>query len=227
MGWAAISVAQLNDLRQQAVVSLGEAFSIASMYDINVHLIRPACEQHGKPYAHIVNDGNLLKVQVFVSHAWAENFGEFVNSVNAAFHQWTVKPNIWICACALLQSSDPKVVAHQVASRDPRKAPFTRALRMAEKFLVVRNRSVDIYSRIWCYWELAAAHEVGFLDKAGSLMVAGPATFAEDGPVDIANANASSLSDKATILGHLIVKGSYASTNQKLTQVRQHVAELV
>jgi hypothetical protein len=224
--WAAISLEQLNAVRQEAKVLLGAKYLEATMYNINQLLIRPKCERAQKPYAHIVNGNALLHVEVFVSHAWAENFDEFVNSVNRAFHLCPIKPNVWICAFALVQSSDPKVIEQQVGlNRDPRGAPFTRALRRAEKVLVVRNRAVDLYSRIWCCWELAAASGYGFLRRPGALMIAGPATFSQGKQVDIAHANASNERDKDRILQHLRNKGSYTEVNDKLTLVKNHVAE--
>merc|ERR1712137_672512 len=142
--WAAISLEQLLAIRSQAAATLGEAYTTATMHDINSLLIRPACERERKPYAHILNGSSLLRVEVFVSHAWAENFEEFVESIRKAFHLWPVKPSLWICAFALVQSSDPKVVQQQVGlSSDPHKAPFTKALAKAEKFLIVRNRTMD------------------------------------------------------------------------------------
>lgn len=224
--WAAISLEQLHELRERAQLLLGDAYATATMYDINLHLIRPTCEQEAEAYARVVNRGNLRKVQVFISHAWAENFDEFVNSVTAAFECWPVKPNIWICALALLQSSDPKVVEKQVGlSTDPRKAPFSRALAMSQKLLVVRNRAVDLYTRVWCCWEFAMALELGFMNEVGMVMVAGPATFADAGAVDVAQACASNPADKEKILRHLLVNGTYKETNEKLTLIRQHISD--
>jgi len=224
--WSAISLEQLNAVREKAKALLGAQYARATMYDINQLIVRPACEVAQKSYAHIVNDGAFLHVDVFVSHAWAENFEEFVNSVNRAFHLCPVKPTLWICAFALVQSSDPKVVQQQVGlNQDPNKAPFTKALRKAEKVLIVRNRAVDLYSRIWCCWELAAAAEYGFLRRPGALMVAGPAVFSRNNKVDVSQAHASNEDDKIRILRHILNTGSYKDVNNTLTQVQNHEAE--
>jgi len=206
---------------------LGARYAEATMYDIIQFVVRPACEVEQKAYAHIVNPGAFLHVEVFVSHAWGENFDEFVSSVNRAFHLCPVKPTLWICAFALVQSSNPTVVQQQVGlSEDPSKAPFSRALRKAEKVLIVRNRTVDLYSRIWCCWELAAASEYGFLKRSGALMVAGPAAFSQDKAVDVTHANASNSNDKVRILLHILKNGSYDAVNETLTRVQNHVAEI-
>ncbi len=81
--------------------------------------------------------------------AWAEPFQQFVESINSAFLHEPHEPHLWICAAALFQTTNKDEIAKQLGS-DPNAAPFTKALRQAERFLVVRNRAVDLHDRIWC-----------------------------------------------------------------------------
>eukprot|EP00931_Biecheleriopsis_adriatica_P061499 TRINITY_DN3697_c0_g1_i1.p1 TRINITY_DN3697_c0_g1~~TRINITY_DN3697_c0_g1_i1.p1 ORF type:complete len:490 (+),score=78.36 TRINITY_DN3697_c0_g1_i1:48-1472(+) len=202
--YAAISYEQLLEMRQQAREKLGQQYATATMHDINRHIIQPACETHGKCYAHILNGHDLKFLQVFVSHSWAENFEEFVMAVEGAFANWPVKPSLWICATALMQSSDMSKVALQVGTgTDPSKAPFTRALAKAKKLLIVRNTTLDIYSRIWCCWELFIAHKQGLIQKPGAVMICGPSCRSQSRSVDIENAHASNAEDKRCILDHI------------------------
>jgi len=227
--WAAISVQQLEELRNRAKEKLGESYGSANMHDVNREVIQPMCDSHGKCYAHIVNSSEHLKVDVFISHAWLENFDEFVESILTAFSMWTVQPNIWICATALIQSTDPSVVGLQVgASNDPGNAPFTKALAEAQKVLIVRNNVCDIYDRIWCCWELYCASALGHTSRPGALMVAGPSHHSSDQVVDVALAKASCLSDKRKILTKIWeTEEGYDNINRVLTQVKSFGANAV
>lgn len=224
--WAAISLEQLNDLRETAKEALGSSYRTATMYDVNRAVLQPLCEAHGKSYSHIVNssrDGSgFLRLTVFISHAWAENFDMFVCSINDAFRTWAIKPNLWICATALVQTTDPNIISMQVGTgADPSNAPFTRALAQAEKLLIVRNDAVDLYDRIWCCWELFVAYEQGLVHRPGCLMVAGPAA-APGKPVDIAGAKASNHEDKRKILVHVLSGHLYQVINERLTEIKYY-----
>merc|ERR1712190_583635 len=98
---------------------------------------------------------------------------------------------------ALLQSSDPEKIQEQV-SVDPRSAPFTRVLQQVPRVLIVRNRKIDLYTRVWCCWELYLAYELGLTSKCGGVQVVGPNHFLE--PVDIEHAETSNKDDKERIL---------------------------
>eukprot|EP00931_Biecheleriopsis_adriatica_P061501 TRINITY_DN3697_c0_g1_i3.p1 TRINITY_DN3697_c0_g1~~TRINITY_DN3697_c0_g1_i3.p1 ORF type:complete len:467 (+),score=73.26 TRINITY_DN3697_c0_g1_i3:38-1402(+) len=224
--YAAISFYQLLEMRQQAKKEFGQQYVTATMHDVNRHIIQPACEKHGKCYAHILNGHDLKFLQVFVSHSWAENFEEFVVAVESAVTNWPVKPNLWICATALMQSSDKSKVALQVGTgTDPSKAPFTRALARAEKLLIIRNTTVDIYTRIWCCWELFIAHQQGLIQKPGAVMVCGPScptlSWLESDVVDVEHAQASNAEDKRCILEHIRKQGAgYEEINAVLAKIK-------
>lgn len=227
--WAAISLDQLKELRDEAMKVLGNDYQDADMHTVVERVIKPRCEAHGKSWARIVNPQPLL-LSAFVSHCWAENFDHFVNSVDQAFAYWTVKPHLWICATALFQSSDPSEISAQVGTgSDPSNAYFTKALSKAQKLLIVRNSVVDLYQRIWCCWELFLAYEQGMLHKPGAVMVVGPVTppSVEQPAVDIRNAQASNPHDKENILNHVLVKQKcFNEINAKLTEVKFFGARL-
>ncbi|CAE8621160.1 unnamed protein product [Polarella glacialis] len=220
--WAATSVAQLGELRQLAMAALGTEYWTATMHDINRVVLQPLCQRTGKCYAHVVNFEELLYITVFVSHAWLENFEQFFQSINSAFQDWTVKPNLWICATALLQSTDPTSVSLQVgAGVSPNEAPFTKALAKAEKLLIVRNATVDLYERIWCCWEFFLAYQQGMIHRPGAVMVVGPSMFGTGTKeVDITSARSSNIGDKRKILEHISKTASYQVINEKLTEIK-------
>ncbi|CAE8725981.1 unnamed protein product [Polarella glacialis] len=220
--WAAISVAQLGELRQLAMAALGSEYWTATMHDINRVVLQPLCQRTGKCYAHVVNFEELLHITVFVSHAWLENFEQFFQSINSAFQDWTVKPNLWICATALRQSTDPATVSLQVgAGVSPSEAPFTKALAKAEKLLIVRNATVDLYERIWCCWEFFLAYQQGMIHRPGAVMQGGPSMFGiGTKEVDVTSARSSNIEDKRKILEHISKTVSYQVINEKLTEIK-------
>ncbi|CAE8710141.1 unnamed protein product [Polarella glacialis] len=220
--WAAISVAQLGELRQLAMAALGTEYWTATMHDINRVVLQPLCQRTGKCYAHVVNCEELLHITVFVSHAWLENFEQFFQSINSAFQNWTVKPNLWICATALLQSTDPATVSLQIgAGVSPSEAPFTKALAKAEKLLIVRNATVDLYERIWCCWEFFLAYQQGMIHRPGAVIVVGPSMFGTGTKeVDVTSALSSNIEDKRKILEHISKTASYQVINDKLTEIK-------
>ncbi|CAE8650333.1 unnamed protein product, partial [Polarella glacialis] len=220
--WAAISVAQLAVLRHLAMAALGTEYWTATMHDINRVILQPLCQRTGRCYAHVVNFEELLHITVFVSHAWLENFEHFFQSISSAFQDWTVKPNLWICATALLQSTDPATVSLQIgAGVSPSEAPFTKALAKAEKLLIVRNATVDLYERIWCCWEFFLAYQQGMLHRPGAVMVVGPSMFVTGTrEVDITSALSSNIEDKRKILEHISRTASYEEINDKLAEIK-------
>eukprot|EP00434_Breviolum_minutum_P024494 symbB.v1.2.021633.t1/scaffold1882.1/size97200/2 len=173
--WAAISMLQLLDLHQKARDEFEEEFPDITMHHVNARILQPLCERFQKCYAHIVNEEAPLFLNVFVSHAWQEGFDEFVQYVASPFRHWSLQPNLWICATALLQSGDPSILAAQVGV-GPDDAPFTRALSRAQRLLVVRNPAVNLFERIWCCWELFKAYELGKNTRGRSFVSSGQIT---------------------------------------------------
>ena len=121
----------------------------ATMRDINRVILQPTCAENGTSYALSLNPQGL-KLDAFITHAWDEPFAAFVESIRHVFHTTMNKPNLWICACALFQG-DAKAIAAQVGTREDsmEDSAFVRALTKASMYVVVRNSSVDLYSRIW------------------------------------------------------------------------------
>ena len=155
-----------------------EDYATVTMREVNEMFIKPECAKSGTSYAMACNPGGL-ELHMFVTHAWDEPFKEFVESIQSACAHDAVKPNLWICALALVQSDDPAVISAQVGDEKTplEQAPFVRALERASQFLVVRNRNTDIYTRLWCVCELDCAWKFDLL-STGKARVCGPAVFA-------------------------------------------------
>merc|ERR1712032_1672314 len=197
-----ISKVRLQRVLEDAEKLFGDEYTTKTMYEINADIIQPACMDAGLPFALIPNDVHDVPPEgtkfVFVTHAWGENFSTFVKAVVAAVKQMEqndpgAELYLWICAFALFQSADSMVISSQLGD-DPTAAPFTKALCKATHYLIVRSQEADIYSRIWCCWELYYAWCEGKL-ASGTFGIAGPNGFQlrPHEQVDIAAARASDL----------------------------------
>ncbi|CAK9047128.1 unnamed protein product [Durusdinium trenchii] len=83
----AITLQQLMDVETEARMLWGEKYEDnVTLHDINTAIIQPACAKHGVPYALTVNKEPGLHATIFVTHAWQENFHEFVESIKDAIH---------------------------------------------------------------------------------------------------------------------------------------------
>jgi len=221
--WAAISMLQLLDLHQKARDEFEEEFPDITMHHVNARILQPLCERFQKCYAHIVNEEAPLFLNVFVSHAWQEGFDEFVQYVASPFRHWSLQPNLWICATALLQSGDPSILAAQVGV-GPDDAPFTRALSRAQRLLVVRNPAVNLFERIWCCWELFKAYELGLVRTPGALMITGPPDT-DVAAVKIQEAEASYPQDKLRIMQHInkMAREKHGPSIEKINETLTHI----
>ncbi|CAE7198192.1 unnamed protein product, partial [Symbiodinium microadriaticum] len=127
----------------------------------------------------------------------------------------------WICIFAIIQSDNPLDLSEQLGN-DPAHAPFTEALKRANRYLVVRNDAVDVFARIWCCWELYCAAQGGFL-QSDKYIVTGPSRFPNPENWDIGKADASNLEDKRLIM--LAVASNqeiYHTIIEKAVLIRNH-----
>eukprot|EP00035_Acanthoeca_spectabilis_P029759 m.475377 g.475377 ORF g.475377 m.475377 type:complete len:1000 (+) comp38190_c0_seq1:794-3793(+) len=172
----AVTFEVLQGVYDQARTLAGDDFSSWTMSNVNRAIVKPLCAQYGTCLA-LYHSPNGLSADVFVSHAWREPFRQFVESVFEAYRTSVRKPTLWICTFALMQSDDPDIIMKQIGPPEAplTDAPFIRAMQQVHEFLVVRNSSVDVYSRLWCVCEVFFAHEYGLVP--GRAKVAGSSAF--------------------------------------------------
>jgi len=148
-------------------------------------------------------------LSAFVSHAWAGNFDEFVESVLSIFVAWIAAPNLWISLLALNQSR---------ASVSPSPL-FLYTLARAKSVCIIRNKTVDIYQRMWCCWELYLASRSGL-----PVTFAGPVSSSPCKPIDISCAETTNEYDKRMILERISVgKRVKVEVNKELERVRDAI----
>lgn len=224
--WA-ITFDQLLDVHEEAGRKYGNRYGKKTMRDINEDIIKKQCQLTHKSYALSVNPIGR-KVGAFITHCWDENFRDFVSSIQAAFHHFPIKPNLWICAFALIQG-DFNIVRESMMM-PLIDSPFIRALEEATWFVVVRNSKRDLYSRLWCVCELLFAKQFGFTTgKNGeddtsikhSTMVIGPDVFSKL-TTSCIHAKATDEDDARRILELLETEHTVEEVDALVKQYRKH-----
>ena len=214
----AISYAQLLEVKDQAKNLYKDDYEEKTMRDVNEDIIKPICQSTHKSYAASKNpDG--LKLNVFVSHSWDEPIGEFIDSIVEAFKHTLEKPTFWICAFSLLQGNFAEIQAQLGLSDTPlHESPFVRALKSADKYLVVRNRNTDLCERIWVICEFMYAREFNFIPS--KTIIKGPNYF-EHTTISCLDAKSSNKEDKAKILKVLLNEHSYAEIDEFIASIKK------
>jgi len=159
-------------------------------------------------------------VHAFISHAWDEPFGDFVDSIDKVFQTSLKKPNVWICAFALVQGVSDDCMQEQLGIADKcgfEACPFVISLQAAKKFVVVRNSVTDLYSRIWCVCELMFAKKFELVPE--HTFVTGPDCFSKSRTSCI-EAQATNIDDKARILSVLLANHDYKEIDDFVNRFR-------
>jgi len=126
-----------------------------SAYKVVDELIRPRTAALSCSWALMANPEGV-EVTHFVTHAWAEGVKSFCRSVLERIDEG----GIWICFLANPQSWTSDDLG-QLLGVNPFQSPFFLALSRASEVLVVRNDRVNLYTRLWCVFELWAANIEG------------------------------------------------------------------
>lgn len=217
--WA-ITYEQLLEVDRKAVEVFGPRdYPKRTMRDIVKHIVVPVCLRTGKSFALSINKEGV-PVDTFVSHSWDGSFHKFVNTIKKTFRASVRKPNLWICAFALLQGNNEKIIAEQLGSKEEalQEGPFVHAIQAASTFCIVRNSNTDVYSRAWCVCELMFAKFYGLYPS--KTQVTGPDVFATN-QTSVLDAQAFK-GDRARILKVLLNKFDQEEIDKMVQQLRTH-----
>lgn len=174
MNWA-ITVGQLKALKQEVIKNYKDKNPQNwSFYDLNTHflkpfLTKPECRMGaGKEcgYAVAINGDSPKTANRMISHAWGENFFEFVDTMAENFPDTEA---IWVCTFALHQTDDQDIIARQVGTAAPSSSPFAKVIEATKKTTifvscgglaygsegsVTKKVTGNVWSRLWCVYEL-------------------------------------------------------------------------
>ncbi|CAK9077427.1 unnamed protein product [Durusdinium trenchii] len=157
-----ISLEQLESLEKQT----GKAMTMREVVESQ---IKPMTKTTGLGYALKLNLQRPLVAKVMVSHAWDEIYVHLVAAlkcfirISSQNHHCAVgTEGYWVCATAIYQPEDVEelTIAKQLGP-DPNHGPFAAVLRQASAMVACITEACDIYSRMWCVFEIFMAKELG------------------------------------------------------------------
>eukprot|EP00927_Polykrikos_kofoidii_P016635 TRINITY_DN17527_c0_g1_i1.p1 TRINITY_DN17527_c0_g1~~TRINITY_DN17527_c0_g1_i1.p1 ORF type:complete len:739 (-),score=132.88 TRINITY_DN17527_c0_g1_i1:73-2235(-) len=117
--------------------------------------IRPETLPSHTSFALMTHAKRPLLVNTFVSHAWNEDFVDFVSSLQLALDSREV---VFVSSFSINQNTDPTEPEAR-CSRTPTRAPFAQALRGCRQICVLTGRSGGFAKRLWCCSELHMSRE--------------------------------------------------------------------
>lgn len=210
-----ISWNALESIEKDAKEKFGADFRKKSMWHVVQDIVKPSCAKHGAPIALVRNGWQVLPVQDFITHCWREPFHEFMDSLRHAYDVAVVKPNLFICAFSLFQGDASDI--EQALGQSIPQAPFVKALKAAERYVVVRNRMEDLYTRAWCLVEYIYAQKFGFYkDK---VLITGPNQFS-DSRTTCTEIRASSEEDRLKIFKFIMDEGGPSVIDPQISEFR-------
>jgi len=129
----------------------GRHTSGMTMRDVVERIVKPATAGKGVGYALLKNLEKPLLCRVMVSHAWDEAFDDFISALTSA----SLRGPMWICAMAIYQPEDiPAVNIKNQIGPVPEHSPFATVLRQVDVMVCVATRSCNLYTRMWCVYEM-------------------------------------------------------------------------
>ena len=126
-----------------------------TMYAVCTHVIKPMTARYGgMSFALMLNPEGLL-CDVFATHAWAEGVFEFLDKLKRG---WPAEcKHMYVCFLANPQNLD----VSDLLDVPIELSPFAKALGAAKFVLVIPNRFLSIYTRLWCCYEAYLAYTMG------------------------------------------------------------------
>lgn len=91
---------------------------------------------------------------MFLLLAWQENFKQFVEALAGS----EIEGPFWVCALSIYQNEDlPNVTIQKQLGPSPSSGPFSTVLKQADRMVAIMTDSCDIYTRLWCVYEIFIA----------------------------------------------------------------------
>lgn len=122
-----------------------------NMYTVVSNFIKPLTAKAGNMSWALMRHPEGIQCDIFITHAWAEGVYEFIDKVLASWPR--EKTGAWCCVLANPQNLD---ISEFI--KEPRTSPFAQALAQASHVMVVSNKKLSIYTRIWCVYEAWLAY---------------------------------------------------------------------
>mmetsp|Transcript_57580 Transcript_57580/g.187021 ORF Transcript_57580/g.187021 Transcript_57580/m.187021 type:complete len:1378 (+) Transcript_57580:43-4176(+) len=149
---------------------------IASMYQLNKWLIKPATCRQQCSYVELVSTNAVeQRPEWFVSHWWGEPVAHFVFCLQEFSQQRQHRDVFWVCAYC----NNQHALGGDITI-DPSRSSFGRAFAKTRGAVVVLDKDATPFQRTWCAFEMAVAIRSSRIPRP-TLDIA---TFVEDPEAD-------------------------------------------
>eukprot|EP00933_Yihiella_yeosuensis_P078636 TRINITY_DN9030_c2_g1_i1.p1 TRINITY_DN9030_c2_g1~~TRINITY_DN9030_c2_g1_i1.p1 ORF type:complete len:540 (+),score=90.09 TRINITY_DN9030_c2_g1_i1:208-1620(+) len=202
-----------------------------NLYQITNEFVKPWTRNTGNSIALLMNKDKPMKASVMISHAWGECMIEAMAAVlgRASTSQMSLDTGVWFCAFAQYQPGDlpgdcGPGVAEQLALD-----PFACVIGSLPRYgmLVIHTSRVELYSRLWCVYEVNVAQDKEVICSAAMSM-----RFVQDmvikersGKVEmLVNTNAAecySDDDKKMIRDQIVNGCGFKALDEKISTFRE------
>eukprot|EP00439_Symbiodinium_sp_Y106_P086391 s2122_g32.t3 len=132
-----------------------------NLYDLNPLLIRWT-RNTGAGIALRMNPAQPVDATLMVSHCWGESMNECSEALEEFKSRQSIEPTcgLWFCAFSQYQAGDELEDVGPTIAEQLRKDPFgtvVRAVANREGMVVVHTSKQEIYTRLWCVYEISEA----------------------------------------------------------------------
>jgi hypothetical protein len=131
-----------------------------SFYDVVKKIIKPQTKGKGVGYALMKNQKNPQKARVMVCHSWKDNFDEFCSVLEKKKEEGP----FWIYAFAMnlnTEATETPSINQDDDYHNPATHALLNVLNTCKHVLAVVTDSADMYSRLWCLYEMYLATALG------------------------------------------------------------------
>lgn len=218
-----ITLEQLKDLTRHMRFQSG-----MTTRDVVDNIVKVETAGKGAGYALFRNSAQPLRAKVMVSHAWDEDYEEFLCVLEASGYQGP----FWVSATAIYQPEDDPDLTLEKQLGVEAGGPLVLILKQVDLMLCVMTPQGNIFERLWCLFEMFTAVQlevqlqVACRRKCDREMLDDPLPRFCLAPVSARTARcgpqgSSPNADEQAILGALeAFPGSFAAVDRAVEEIR-------
>jgi len=145
-------------IRAESISGVRTGIGGMTMYDVVEKIIKPKTRGKGLGYSLYINRKKPIRANVMVSHVWGDDYERFIEALLKSGSEGP----FWVCAMAIYQNEDiSKLTISKQLGPHPSTGPFATVLKQSSKMVAIVTPNSDIYTRLWCIYEIFTAVQLG------------------------------------------------------------------
>lgn len=159
--WWGITLEQIYNILEHPSINFE-----TTMRDVVRLVIKPATKDSGLGFALMRNQDKPLKARVIVSHAWDVPIGKSIQCLQNSGEEGP----FWISAFSVYQSDDHSPTITEQLGPNPEYGPVSTVLKGVDCLVAIVTKEYDIFTRIWCLYEISLAQKLNVNIKLSSII---------------------------------------------------------